>query len=318
MLTTIAGAGGPQANNWRPEFEGGPATAAVLSSPHIALADREGQVFIADKDSHGVRKIRVDGTIVTAAGVNAPGNGPDDLTPATQVALNQPNGLWVGSDGTVFILDLGNSKVRRLGRDGQLRTLFTVPDGILAGRGLWVSDDEQTAYVASNTAVKRWTPEQGVVNFATGFTSLGNLVVDPRGRVVVADRGGHRVYRLDSQGGRTVIAGTGGTTGGGDGQSAILTALNEVRGVWFLPTGAFFLATHRGSQVWYVDTDGLIHLFLQGLRGGMPAGNGTWFYAPSEPRVSECRAVTVDPEGNVLVTENDAGYVRKITFLPFR
>src|SRR3954468_12916486 len=54
ILTTIAGAGGPQdINNWRPEFEGAPATQVLLSGPHIAMADRAGFIYIADKDAHG-------------------------------------------------------------------------------------------------------------------------------------------------------------------------------------------------------------------------------------------------------------------------
>ena len=32
------------------------------------------------------------------------------------------------------------------------------------------------------------------------------------------------------------------------------------------------------------------------------------------PKVSEVRSVTMDAEGNILITENDAGYVRKIDF----
>ena len=75
VLTTIAGLGGPQdVNNWRPEYEGGPATAAVLSGPHMAMADRAGFIYIADKDAHAIRKILHDGTIVTVAGTSAPGN----------------------------------------------------------------------------------------------------------------------------------------------------------------------------------------------------------------------------------------------------
>ncbi len=46
LLTTIAGAGGPQdVNNWLPQYEGGPATTAVLSAPHIAIANRAGEIY---------------------------------------------------------------------------------------------------------------------------------------------------------------------------------------------------------------------------------------------------------------------------------
>jgi hypothetical protein len=166
--------------------------------------------------------------------------------------------------------------------------------------------------------VKRWTAAEGVTDFATGFASLGNLIMTPSGDVIVTDRSGHRVSRLDNAGEPTVIAGNGLASGGGDGQLATQTALNEVRGVWMSPNGGLFVATHRGSQVWYIDTAGYIHLFLNGNRNGAHTGDGTWFYNPSEARVSECRAVTMDYDGNLLVTENDIGYVRKVRFLPYQ
>jgi sugar lactone lactonase YvrE len=318
LLSTIAGIGGPQdVNNWRPEYEGASATSVVLSGPHIAMADRAGGIYIADKDAHGIRKIRLDGTIITVAGTSSPGNGPDEPTPGNEVALSGPNGLWVRADGTLFILDTDNGKVRRLDTNGILSTLFTVPGGVLAGRGLWVSDDESEAYLSSLTVVKKWTAADGVTDFSPGYVQLGNLVKDNAGNVVVTDRGGHRVYRLDAEGTRTVIAGNGLTSGGGDGQLATATALEEVRGVWFLPGGGYLVCTHRSSRVWYVDPTGYIHLFLNGNRNGAHAGDGTWFYNPIEPRVSECRAITMDHEGNLLITENDVGYIRKVRFLPW-
>jgi DNA-binding beta-propeller fold protein YncE len=316
LLTTIAGAGGQQdVNGWRPEYEGGPAADAVLSSPHITLADRAGNLYIADKDAHGIRQVRPDGTILTVAGTSVAGDGPDEPTPATEVALNGPNGLWVQPDGTLFILDLGNGKVRRRDLNGELSTLFAVPGGIIVGRGLWVSDDETLAYVSSLNTVKKWTPSEGVSDLAAGFAELGNLTVDAEGRVIVTDRGAHRVWRIEANGTRTVLAGNGTTSGGGDGQLATATGLDGVRGVWLVPTGGFFVGTHRGSQVWYVDPAGYIHLFLNGHRSDTHAGDGTWFYRPSELRVSEVRAVTMDFDGNVWVTEHDAGYIRKVEFL---
>jgi hypothetical protein len=79
---------------------------------------------------------------------------------------------------------------------------------------------------------------------------------------------------------------------------------------------SFFVATHRGCRVWYVDTAGYIHLLLNGNGSGAHAGDGTWFYNPAQARVSECRAVTLDFDGNLLITENDIGYVRKVKFVP--
>src|ERR1041385_1850921 len=85
LLTTIAGAGGSTdaINKWLPAFEGGPATQALLSRPHIAVGDPAGNIFIADKDSHAVRKVLTNGTIVTVAGINQAGNGSDELMRGT-------------------------------------------------------------------------------------------------------------------------------------------------------------------------------------------------------------------------------------------
>jgi hypothetical protein len=317
ILKTVAGAAGSTSagvNKWRPEFENGPAINAQLSRPHIAVSDHEGNIFIADKDAHGIRKITADGMITTVAGTSVAGNGPDVATLGTLVALNEPNGLWVAATGIIYILDLQNGKIRRLARDSTMQTLFVVPGGISSGRGLWVSDDESVAYVSSGTVVKKWTPGGGVVNFASGFSQLGNLAIDPTGSLVVTDRNANRVYRVGSDGSRTAIAGNGSASGGGDGQPATATGLAQVRAVWFLPTGAFFVGTDSGAQVWHVDTDAIIHLFLNGTGSNAHAGDGTWFYQPNEARTGPIRGITFDIDGNLIITEHDAGYIRKIEF----
>lgn len=315
-LETIAGNGAfdKDVNGWRPEYEGGPATAADLSAPHTAAADGENAIYIADKEAHAVRKVTPDGRIFTVAGVNEPGDDGDEPGPGRERHLRDPNGLWVRADGTVYILDLGNAKVRRLSPDGTLSTLFVLP-GLLVGRGLWVSDSEDLAYVASGDRIVRWSPSGGLEVFASGFVQLGNIAVDRDGTVIATDRSLHRVYRIAADGTAEPIAGNGRTSGGGDGQPALETALYEVRGVAIAWTGGLFLATHRGSQVWYLDTKGTIHLFLDGAPTDVHAGDGEHWSTPGK-KVSEIRNVTFDARGNLLVTENDYGYVRRVEYLP--
>ena len=277
------------------------------------MADDAGNIYIVDKNAHAVRKVTPDGTIHTVAGNNTPGNDGDTPGPATQRRLRDPNGLWVRRDGTFYILDKLNFKIRRVGTNGMMTTLFTVSTNISLERGLWVSNDESLAYGAAFTNVIKWTPANGVSVFARGFNELGNIVVDPGGKLVVTDRGAHRVYRLSNTGVKTAIAGNGNKTGGGDGQLALSTGLTEVRGVWFLPTGGYFLATHLGSQIWYVDTAGYIHRFVDG-KPGAHAGDGGNYNTPGN-KISELRSVTLDRDGNMLITENDYGFVRKIRLL---
>jgi outer membrane protein assembly factor BamB len=317
LLDTLAGKGdiGCDVVGWDASYEGGPAAAAELSCPHQALGDDAGNIYIADKDAHAVRKVTPEGRIFTVVGTNVSGNGSDAPGPGTERALREPNGLWVLGDGTVYILDTGNGKVRRLDPAGELVTLFSVPGGINTGRGLWVADDEQLAYVASRAVILRWTPAAGVEPYAGGFSQLGNLAVASNGDIIATDRGrdagsGHRVYRVSAADqSLTPIAGNGTPQGGGDGFPALATGLDQVRGVWLLESGGYFLATQAGSQVWYVDTKGIIHLFLDGAPDNVRAGDGEHFRTAG-PKVSQIRSVSMDRRGNVLVTENDFGHVR--------
>ena len=318
LLTTVAGAGGTTispSNKWDPASEGGPATNAWLSRPHIAMADRAGNIYIADKEAHGIRKVTPDGTIHTVAGTNQPGFGTTNPAPATTVALNNPNGIWVRPEGSFYILDRDNGLIRKVDTNGLCTLVVNNGGAIPEGRGLWVSPDETLLYYCAGTQVKRWDTTNGLTVLAHNFLQLGNLAMDPQGRLAVTDRKGNRVYRLESDGSRTVIAGDGSAFNGGDGHLATATGLWEVRGIWFLPTGAYFLATDSGNQVWYVDTQGFIHLFLNG-NNVSHTGDGAWFYDPSTPKVSKVRQITMDYENNLIITENDAGYIRKVQFLP--
>ncbi len=312
VLETVAGTGlipDKGVNGWRSDMEGGLAVNAELSRPHMAMADVAGNIYIADKDAHAIRRVTPEGLIRTVAGTSMAGFNGDGL--ATQTQLNAPNGLYTLPNGTTYILDLGNSLIRRLSTDGQLTTVFQDPDGIAFGRGLWVSPDEQTLFYASGTEVRRWSQQQGASVYATGFVELGNMDVDPRdGQLVVADREGHRVYKVFPDGSKQILAGNGDTRGGGSGFPATQTGLKEVRGIYFHPMGGYFLATHDGGQVWFVDDEQTIHLLIDGDDDGTHAGDGLPLTAPGR-KVSEPRAVTLSQAGDLLVTEHDAGFIRR-------
>ena len=321
LLHTIAGnglGGVDGVNYWQPGCEGGYATNAALSRPHFAMADTAGNVFIVDKDSHSVLKITPDGRIHTVAGTHLAGNGPDYLTNATAVQLNAPNGLWVRDDGTVYVLDTGNGKIRRLDTNGMMLTLVTVAGGINTGRGVWVRDDESLAFFASGTEMMEWTPSGGVRTLNNNFNELGNFIVDPHGDIIATDRGANKVYFLDATGGhvgnRNVLYGDGNTNAVVEGTLAKTNSLYGVRGIWALPTGGYLLGTHEGSQVLYVDPAGIIHVFVNGSYGDVHSGDGEWFHSPGS-KISEVRSVSMDSAGNLLITENDFGYVRRIDFL---
>lgn len=320
LLHTIAGNGSGSLDNvnyWQSSFEGGLAVNAALSRPHIAFGDGVGNVFIVDKNSHSVLKVTPDGRIHTVAGTHTAGDGPDTPTPGTNVALNSPNGLWLGGDGTLFVLDTGNGKVRCLDTNGSLTTLFTDAKGISGGRGLWVKDDRTVAYFDDGSNVKSWTPAAGFKNInKNGFNDVANFVLAAAGNLIVTDRGANQVYLLATSGANagttTPLFGNGTINPVVDGTPALSNGLYGVRGVWPVPTGGYLLATQEGCQILYVDPTGILHIFVNGAEGDH-AGDGQWFYGGFD--ISEPRCVTLDSRGNILLVENDAGYVRQVDFL---
>jgi streptogramin lyase len=250
------------------------------------------------------------------AGIHTGGDAGDGPAPGTSTQLNSPNGLWVRPDGTVYVLDTGNGKVRRLDPDGTMSTLFTVNSGINQGRGLWVSEDESLAYFCSGTDLRRRVPGS-ITTVNNNFTELGNIALTPEGNVIATDRGDNKVFLVDTTGGnqgsRMRLFGNGTTDSVIEGTMAFDNGLYGVRGVWLVPTGGYFLATHEGSQLLYVDAAGLLHVFVDGAPGAH-SGDGQWFHSPG-PKISELRSVSMDSRGDLLIVENDYGFVRRVRFL---
>ncbi len=109
IITTVAGDG-------TQNFSGddGPAANAQLNNPSDIGIDGNGNLFIVDQGNQRVR--RVDGAsrlIKTVAG-NGVAGFDGDGGPAEQAKLNLPSSVGVAADGSVFIGDAGNLRVRKL------------------------------------------------------------------------------------------------------------------------------------------------------------------------------------------------------------
>jgi len=93
---------------------------------------------------------------------------------------------------------------------------------------------------------------------------------------------------------------------------AATNSLYGVRAIWIPPFGGYLLGTDYGAQFLYVDTAGIIHLMMNGYQD-THAGDGQWFYSPGY-KLGQLRSVTMDSLGNILIVENDLGFVRKVDF----
>ncbi len=112
------------------------------------------------------------GIITTIAGNGRPGFSGDG-GPAIQATLNNPYGLAVNAAGALYIADMFNERVRRVGQNGLIATV--------AGKGTFGSEgDEGIAAQAS-------------LNSPTG------VAVDAQGNLYIADRINNRIRRVEGK-----------------------------------------------------------------------------------------------------------------------
>ena len=140
IITTVAGSGTSGFSG-----DGGPATAAALNYPLGLAVDGAGNLFVADYNNQRVRMVAAaTGVITTLAGTGTAGFSGDG-SPATAAALNYPYGLALDPAGNLYIADINNSRVRKVGAgsvappaDGPPYTLTVTPPtgGKIQGAGI--------------------------------------------------------------------------------------------------------------------------------------------------------------------------------------
>lgn len=90
---------------------GGPAKDATLSGPKGIAVGPNGDVFLADTENNTIRKLDAQrGTLELVVGTGEKGDGPEG--DPLKCRLTRPHGIFVDQDGTLFIGDSGNHRVR--------------------------------------------------------------------------------------------------------------------------------------------------------------------------------------------------------------
>ncbi|MEO8369645.1 MAG: SMP-30/gluconolactonase/LRE family protein [Candidatus Solibacter sp.] len=270
-LTRFAGNG--RAGN---SGDGGPAASAQLNFPMGIAIDAGGNVFIADRDSHVVRKVAANGTITTVAGSGAAGYSGDGGS-ATSARINKPLGVAVDASGNIFIADFGNEAVRKVTAAGVISTY--------AGTG--------TRGYQGDGGPARSAPLDGPEAVA----------VDAQGNVYIADTFNGRIRRVSTDGTITTFAGIG-TTGvfSGDGGPAQAAALSLPTDVAVDGAGNVYIADFGNSKVRQV-TNGTINT-VAGRTNGAPLLDGE---AAVNARLEGPTGVTPDVRGNFYFVEAGLG-----------
>jgi sugar lactone lactonase YvrE len=243
QMTTIAGNG---EKGYR--GDGGPATAASLNMPHELLFDRAGNLFIAERDNHVIRRVDMkSGIISTAAGTGTAGFSGDG-GPAIKAQLRQPHSIVLDRDGTILICDIGNQRIRRLHLDtGTIDTY--------AGTG--------EAKPTADGAPIAGTPLNGPRTMALAMN----------GDLYLALREGNAILRIDAST-QTFhrIAGTGEQGYAGDGGPALQAKLGGPKGLALSANRQLYVADTENHVIRRIDlATGMINTVLgTGQRGDGP------------------------------------------------
>lgn len=209
--------------------DGGPAVDAALNMPHELRFDSQGQLYVAERDNHVIRKINFQtGLISTVAGTGVAGFSGDGGL-ATKAQLRQPHSIVFDRDGTLLICDIGNHRIRRLNlRTGAIETY--------AGTG-------QPAPTTEGAAV-------------SGMPLNGprTLALAPNGDLYLALREGNAIYRIDRQT-QTLhrVAGTGEQGYTGDGGLAIAATLGGPKGLALESDRALYVADTENHVIRRID-----------------------------------------------------------------
>jgi cysteine-rich repeat protein len=334
VINTVAGTGATGAAG-----DGGPATSAPLRRPSSVAAGPDGAFFVADFDGHRVRRIAVDGTITTVAGIGAAGFAGDG-GPATSALLSHPAGIAVDPSGRVYIADQDNHRVRRIELDGTIRTVAgtgtfsSVGDGVLATEtglafpsGVAVDAGGRLFIASLNAHTVLRVDVDGTSHRVAGTGTFGssqdgglatesalnfpiNLAVDASGGLLIVDRGSHRVRRIETDGTISTVAGQFGTIGffAGDGGLANRSFLHTPTDVTVDAQGQMYIVDQGNQRVRKVGVDGIIRT----LAGTGIAGLAGDFGSATNAQLDTPASVAVDGTGRVLIADQANDRLRLI------
>jgi sugar lactone lactonase YvrE len=263
--------------------DGAAATDASLNMPHEIQFDAAGHLYIAERDSHIIR--RVDGRtgiISTFAGTGTPGFSGDG-GPASRAELRQPHSIAVDRNRRrLLICDIGNHRVRQVDLATGLITTF------------------------AGTGERQPTPD-GAALAGTPLNGPRTMAFDRGGHLYLALREGNAIYRIDRH--RSTIhhvAGTGQQGYAGDGGPARAAQLAGPKGL-ALSRERLYVADTENHVVREIDlkTGGIRTTIGTGQRGDGPEG------APLRCALARPHGVLVG--GGVLyVADSEAHRIRMV------
>ena len=332
IISTIAGNGSNAYSG-----DNGLAIGSGLSNPQGVAIDKGGNVYVADKNNHRIRKIDVYGTITTVAGTGAAGYNGDRI-PAVAARLYWPTGVAVDDGGNLYIADYQNKRIRMVDSTGIIHTLIGngstglgqenvkadtsamdaplcialdkyrnvyFSDGIYSRIRKINHDDGMVKTIIGNT-VQQATGDGGPASAAC-VNRPGGMAFDKWGNLYFSETYSNYIRKIDTNNIVHKVAGDGEFGFKGDGGSALLAEMRYPYGICIDDTGNVYFSDVNNNRIRKIDTAGIIQTF---------AGTGSQGYSGDGGDAINARFnlpyyLALDQYGNMVVTEKD-GFVRYI------
>jgi uncharacterized protein (TIGR03437 family) len=261
--------------------DGGDAQKAELRTPSDVALDSKGNLYIADTANAVIRQVTPAGVISTFAGTTAIGfTGDGDL--ALKAALLAPLAVAVDPSGNVYIVENGDSRIRKVDTKLNINTIVGTGTGGFAGDG----SDATKAQLNSPTGI----------------------AVDASGNLYIADFLNLRVRKVSSSGSISTVAGNGVLSFSGDGGPALSAQMNGPLGVAADTAGNLYVADTGNNVVRKVAKNVITTIAGNGTAGS----NGDGSAGPSA-QLSSPMGLAVDASGNLYIADSQNAKVRRVS-----
>jgi sugar lactone lactonase YvrE len=259
--------------------DGGPAVQARLNKPSCVTIDGAGNIYIADKGNHKIRKINTAGIISTIAGTGVPGYSGENDT-AIHAQLNNPTGVAVDSAGNVFIADQLNNRIRVINSAGIIYTLV-------------------------GTGVPEYNGDFFPLLSMIAVNKPGGVAISPSGELHIVDTYNNRIRKIDKVTGKIVSIDARYTH---TPYTFTYMQLHWPSAIAFDKVGNMYVADEYYYQIKKRDSAG-IYYRMAGTTSGYSGDGGRG----DEAQMSQVKGIAADAAGNIYVADWGNDRIRFVT-----